>query len=80
MSIVVTMKESESLSVMSNSVTPWTVHGILLSHNTGVCNCSLLQGIFTTQRSNLGLPHISASSYMYRKIHCPMSLHKNEQV
>ena len=32
-----------------------TVHGIL--QNTGVGNCSLLQGIFPIQGSNLGLEH-----------------------
>ena len=31
----------------------YTVHG----QNTGVDSCSLLQGIFPTQGSNLGLPH-----------------------
>ena len=36
----------------------YTVHGILLTgQNTGVGSLSLLQGLFTTQGSNLGLPH-----------------------
>ena len=35
----------------------YTVHGILLSQNTGVGSLSLLQGIFPTQGSNPDLPH-----------------------
>ena len=50
--------ESESCSVMSNSLQP---HGYSpwnsLGQNTGVGNLSLLQGIFPTQRLNPGLPH-----------------------
>ena len=51
--------ESESLSVVSNSLQP---HGLYNSwnspgQNTGVGSCSLLQGIFPTQVSNPGLPH-----------------------
>ena len=34
----------------------YTVHGILCQ-DTGVGSLSLLQGIFPTQGSNLGLPH-----------------------
>ena len=32
---------------------PWNSQG----QNTGVDNCSLLQGIFPTRESNAGLPH-----------------------
>ena len=52
-------KESESHSVVSNSLwprglyTPWNSPG----QNPGVGSCSLLQGIFPTQGSNPGLPH-----------------------
>ena len=51
--------ESASHSVMSNSLRP---HGLYspwdsTGQNTGVGSCSLLQGIFPTQRSNPGLPH-----------------------
>ena len=52
-----------SHSVVSNSVTPWTVaHQASLSmeffsKNTGVCCHSLLQGIFPTQGLNLGLSY-----------------------
>ena len=53
------LKESESRSVMSNSLqphglySPWNSPG----QNTGVGSWSLLQGIFPTQGSNLGLPY-----------------------
>ena len=51
--------ESESHSVMSDSLGP---HGRYrpwnsLGQNTGVGSLSLLQGVFTTQGSNPGLPH-----------------------
>ena len=51
--------ESESHSVVSDSLlphglySPWNSPG----QNTGVGSLSLLQGIFPTQGSNLGLPH-----------------------
>ena len=51
--------ESESHSVVSDFFQPhrlyssWNFPG----QNTGVCSLSLLQGIFPTQGSNLGLPH-----------------------
>ena len=51
--------ESESLSVMSNSLrpqgrySPWNSPG----QNSGVGSCALLQGIFPTPRSNPDLPH-----------------------
>ena len=53
------MKESESHSVVSNSLQP---HGLYSprnspGQNTGVGSLSLLQGIFPTQGSNPGLPH-----------------------
>ena len=53
------MKESESWSVMSDSLqphglySPWTSPG----QNTGVGRLFLLQRIFPTQGSNPGLPH-----------------------
>ena len=51
--------ESERRSVVSDSVTPWTIHSPWNSpgQNIGVCSLSLLQGIFPTQGSNPGLPH-----------------------
>ena len=50
--------ESESLSVMSDSLrphglSPWNSPG----QNTGVGSLSLLQGVFLTQGLNPGLPH-----------------------
>ena len=58
-------KESESRSVMSNSLqphglySPWNSPG----QNTGVGNFSLLQGIFPTQGSNLAVPHCRQMLY-----------------
>ena len=59
------VKESESvsLSVVSNSATPWTIASQALcpcdfpGKNTGVGCHSLLQGIIPTQESNLDLLH-----------------------
>ena len=53
------VKESESHSVMSDSLQP---HGLYspwnsLGQNTGVDSLFLLQGIFPTQGLNPGLPH-----------------------
>ena len=57
--------ESESHSIVSDSLWP---HGLYspwnsLGQNTGVGSCSLLQGIFPTQGSNLGLLHCRQSLY-----------------
>ena len=56
---VLQYSESESRSVMSDSLqphglySPWNSPG----QNTGVDSLALLQGIFPTQGSNPGLPH-----------------------
>ena len=52
-------KESESRSVVSNTLRPHGLYSPCNSpgQNTGVGNCSLLQGIFQTQGSNQGLLH-----------------------
>ena len=52
-------KPSESCSVMSDSLTPQRLYSPWNSpgKNTGVGCHALLQGIFTTQGSNPGLPH-----------------------
>ena len=56
---------SQSHSVMSDSLqshglhSPWNSPG----QNTGVGSFSLLQGIFPTQGSNLGLPHCRCILY-----------------
>ena len=42
-----------SKKVCSRQYSPWNSPG----QNTGVGSCSLLQGIFSTQGSNPGLPH-----------------------
>ena len=44
-------------NLMDCSPTGSSVHGIFLGKNIGVCCHSLLQGIFLTQGSNLGLLH-----------------------
>ena len=51
--------ESESCSVMSNSLRPHGLHGPWNSpgQNTGVGSLSLLQGILPTQGLNSGFPH-----------------------
>ena len=59
------LEESESRSVVSNSMqphglcSPWNSSG----QNTGVGSQSLLQGIFPTQGSNPGLPHCKQILY-----------------
>ena len=61
--LLVGESERESCSVMSNSLGPhgypWNSPG----QNTGVSNCSLLQGIFPIQGSNPGLPTLQAASF-----------------
>ena len=58
-------KESERHSVVSNSLpphglySPWNSPG----QNTGLGSLSLLQGIFPTHGSNLGLPHCEQILY-----------------
>ena len=51
--------KSGSCSVVSNSLWPHGLYSPMNSpgQNTGVGSLSLLQGIFPTQGSNLGLPH-----------------------
>ena len=64
MTIIKTLKESESCSVVSDSLqpnglySPWNS----LGQNTGVGSLSLLQGIFSTQGSNPGLPALQVDS------------------
>ena len=63
LNLVALESESVSCSGMSDPETPWTVARQAPrpwdspGKNTGVGNCSLLQGIFLTQGSNLGLLH-----------------------
>ena len=50
--------ESESCSVVSDSVTLWTIQSVEFSgQEYWSGSCFLLQGIFPTQGSNPGLPH-----------------------
>ena len=57
------MKWSESFSVISDYVTPWTKQFMEFSRPkfSGVGSLSLFQGIVQTQGSNLGLPHCRQS-------------------
>ena len=56
---VLVQSESESQSVMSDSLGPHGLYSLWNSpsQNTGVGSRSLLQGIFPTQGSNPGLPN-----------------------
>ena len=65
--------ESESCSIVSDSLQP---HGLYTprnspGQNTGVGSLSLLQGMFPTQESNLGLLHCKLTLYSWtiRKAH-----------
>ena len=58
------ISESESRSVMSDSLRPHGLYSLWNSpgQNPGVGSPSLLQGIFPTQGSNPGLPPLQADS------------------
>ena len=60
---------SESRSVMSNSLQHHGLHSSWNSpdQNTGVGSLPLLQGIFTTQKSNPGLPHCKRILHLSHK-------------
>ena len=75
--------ESVSCSVVSNSATLWTVAPRLLcpwdfpGKNTGVGCCFLLQGVFPTRGSNLGLLHCRQVLYhlnQFMPSSCPSNL------
>ena len=69
-------RKSENCSVVSNSLrphgldSPWNSPG----KNTGVGSLSLLQGIFPTQRSNLGLSHCRQILYQLNHKRSPRIL------
>ena len=71
-------RESESLSVVSDSLRPHGLHSPWNSpgKNTGVGSLSLLQGIFPTQGLNPGLPHcrwiLHQLSHQGRLSHLPV--------
>ena len=75
-------RESERCSVVSNSLRP---HGLYSPWNspgqkTGVGSCSLLQGIFSTQRWNPGLQHCRWILYhLSHQGHPPTSKQTNLQ-
>ena len=62
----------ESLSCVRLFATPWTIYSLWNSpgQNTGVGSLSLLQGIFPTQGSNLGLPYCRQILYHLSYIQC----------
>ena len=57
-----TLCDPMDCSPPGSSLCPWDSPG----KNTGVDCCSLLQGIFPTQGSNLGLPH--RRQILYRSV------------
>ena len=73
--ITTPFSESESRSVVSDSLqphglySPWNSPG----QNTGVGSLSLLQGIFSTQGSNPGLPHCRQILYQLSRRGGPAS-------
>ena len=71
--------ESESRSVMSNSLGPHGLHRPWNSpdQNTGLGCCSLLQGIFPTQGSNPGLPHCRQILYQLSHKGSPFTCYHN---
>ena len=74
MSLESPANESESHSVVSNSLQPhglcpWTSPG----QNTGVGGLSFLQGIFPTQESNQGLLHCKRILYQLSYQGSPLS-------
>ena len=64
-----------SSEVVPNSLWPYGLHSAWNSpgQNTGVGGCSLLQGIFPTQGSNLGLSH-------YRQIFYQLSYQRSLRI
>ena len=68
MAIMQNTYESESLSVLSDSLQPHGLHSPWnsLGLNTGVGNLSLLQGIFPTQESNPGVSYCRQILYQLR--------------
>ena len=71
-----TERESESHSVVSNSLQPHELYSPWNSPGqyTGVCSCSFLQGIFPTQGSNPDLPHWRHILYQLSHQGCPRIL------
>ena len=73
--VTLSESESESHSVVSDSLwphglySPWNSPG----QNTGVGSFSLLQGIFSTQGSNPGLPHCGRILYQLSHQGSPVS-------
>ena len=61
---------SVSPSVVYNSVTPWTIHGVLQARTLEWVAISFSRGIFLTQGSNPGLLHCRQNPYnlSYREV------------
>ena len=70
--------ESESCSVRSDSLRPCGQYSLWNSpgQNTGVGSLCLLQRIFLTQGSNLGLPHCRRILYQLSHQGSPYEIHK----
>ena len=68
--------ESESCSFVCDSLQPYGLYSPWnsLGQNTGVGSLSLLQGIFPTQGSNLGLPHCRKILYQLSQKRSPRIL------
>ena len=75
------LKESESQSVMSNSLWPHGLYSPCNSpgQNTGVDSLSLLQGIFETQGLNPGLPHCRRILYQLSHKGSPCTSNKQSE-
>ena len=73
---MVKRNESESCSVVSNSLRPHSLYSPWNSsgQNTGVGSLSLLQGFFPTQGSNPGLPHCRQILYQLRHKRNPVNM------
>ena len=78
-----------SRSVVSNSLRPHGLYSIKLFHprgfrgkNTGVVCHFLLQGIFTTQGSNPGLPHCRQTLYplSHREAKCELTMIRGKYI
>ena len=69
------VKWSKSRSVMSDSVTPWTIHSRNSpGQNTGVGSSPLLQGIFPTQGWNPRLLHCRQILYQLSHKESPLTI------
>ena len=80
--LVYEVKWSESCSVMSDSLQPHGLYspGNSPGQNTLVGSLSLLQGIFPTQESNLGLLHCRRTLYQLSHKRSPVLCIRSDQI